>query len=97
MVSIASSCTLRNNSETTLSNIPDQSKWELVWQDEFVDNNLDETKWTRCKRGTPNWKDTMSDDPRLLIINDGVLHLRGIENDDNDKDPAPYLSAGITR
>ena len=96
MVSITSSCTLRNNGEATLSNIPDQSKWELVWQDEFAENHLDETKWTRCKRGTPNWKDTMSDDPRLLIINDGVLHLRGIENDDKDKDPAPYLSAGIT-
>ena len=97
MVSITSSCnSLRNNGQTSLSNIPDQSNWELLWQDEFTDNQLDQTKWARCKRRRSNWNDTMSDDPSLLVINDGVLHLRGIENDNQDKDPAPYLTAGIT-
>jgi hypothetical protein len=33
----------------------------------------------------------MSEDPRLLRVEDGVLHLRGIVNDAKDKDPAPYL------
>jgi len=97
MISSLSSCTsVLTNDEAILSNIPDQPGWELVWNDEFSENKLDEVKWTRCKRGTPNWKDTMSDDPRLLKFNDGVLHLRGIVNDNQDKDPAPYLSAGIT-
>ncbi len=70
--------------------------WELVWSDEFEADTLDETKWTRCKRGTPDWMNTMSDDPRLLRLEDGVLHLRGIVNDKNDDDPAPYLTAGLT-
>ena len=97
MVSLTSSCsTPGNNGQTSLSNIPDQSRWELLWQEEFTENTLDQTKWTRCKRRRSNWNDTMSDDPGLLVINDGVLHLRGIENDNQDKDPAPYLTAGIT-
>jgi len=71
------------------------SEWVLVWQDEFTKGQLDETKWTRCKRGKSNWNNTMVDDPRLLTINDGVLHLLGIVNDKKD-DTAPYLTAGIT-
>jgi beta-glucanase (GH16 family) len=70
--------------------------WELAWCDEFAEAELDDAKWTRCTRGTPDWKNTMSGDPRLLKIENGVLHLRGIVNDAKDKDPAPYLTAGIT-
>ncbi len=47
--------------------------WELAWSDEFEADKLDDTKWERCKRGTPDWKNTMSDDGRLLEIEDGVL------------------------
>ena len=70
--------------------------WKLVWSDEFETDKLDNTKWERCKRGTPDWQNTMSDDPRLLRIEDGVLHLRGIVNDKKDSDPAPFLTAGVT-
>ena len=38
----------------------------------------------------------MSDDPRLLKIEGGLLHLRVIVNDKPGKAPAPYLTAGIT-
>jgi len=97
MISSLSSCTnVKNNDEAVLSNTPEQPEWELIWNDEFSENTLDQTKWTRCNRGSSNWSDTMSDDPRLLVFNDGVLHLRGIENDNQDEDPAPYLSAGLT-
>lgn len=75
---------------------PVDAGWELVWQDEFAEGGLDEGKWSRCKRGRPNWRDTMSDDLRLLVIDEGVLHLRGIENDDTGSDPAPFLTAGVT-
>jgi len=74
----------------------DQSRWELLWQDDFAEEQLDDTRWTRCKRGTPDWKNTMSDDRRLLKIENGVLHLRGIVNDKQDTDPVPYLTAGVT-
>lgn len=86
-------------SESTASpsqELVDLSRWELVWQDDFAEEQLDDTRWTRCKRGTPDWKNTMSDDRRLLTIADGVLHLRGIVNDKKDEDRAPYLTAGVT-
>ena len=72
------------------------SEWELIWKDDFDETELVESNWTLCKRGKADWKNTMSDDPRLLKIENGVLHLRGIVNDMKDKDPAPYLTAGIT-
>lgn len=81
---------------TALPEHPEQSKWKLVWEDDFADKELDDSKWTLCKRGKSDWKNTMSDDPRLLKIEDGVLHLRGIVNDKKDKDPAPYLTAGVS-
>ncbi len=70
--------------------------WELVWEEEFSGTELDASRWTRCKRGKPNWKDTMSTDPKLLTMKDGILHLHGIQNPDTKKDPAPYLTAGVT-
>jgi beta-glucanase (GH16 family) len=73
-----------------------KSGWELLWHDEFTAEKLDDAKWTLCERGKPDWKNTVSDDPRLLNIKDGILHLRGIENDNREKDPAPYLTAAIT-
>jgi len=73
-----------------------KSGWELLWHDEFTAEKLDDAKWTLCKRGKPDWKNTVSDDPRLLSIKDSILHLRGIENDNKEKDPAPYLTAAIT-
>lgn len=96
VVSISSCTSSWDNEETSLSDAAGQSGWELVWEDEFGGDGLDASKWTRCTRGKPNWKDTMSDDPGLLIVDGGVVHLRGIENDDKEEDPAPYLSAGIT-
>lgn len=74
----------------------DSSKWELLWQDEFIGDQLDNTKWQLCKRATSDWNNTMSDDPRLLKIKDGALHLYGIVNDKKDQDPVPYLTAGVT-
>jgi len=70
--------------------------WKLLWVDEFAKDELDESKWSLCKRGKPDWKNTMSDDPRLLSVAGGVLHLRAIVNDRKQADPAPYLTAGVT-
>ena len=72
-----------------------QPEWELVWEDDFTGEKLDETKWTRCQRGPSDWNNTMSDDSRLLKVETGALHLSGIVNDKKD-DTAPYLTAGVT-
>ena len=73
----------------------DLAGWKLRWSDEFSGDKLDETKWSRCKRGRSDWNNTMSDDPQLLAVKNGVLHLRGIQNPNLQKDAAPYLTAGI--
>jgi len=70
--------------------------WKLVWEDDFTDPKLNEAVWSRCWRGKSDWNNTMSQDPRLLEIRDGVLHLRGIVNDKKAEDPVPYLTAGVT-
>lgn len=70
--------------------------WKLLWQDEFNGSKLDETKWVLCKRGNADWMNTVSDDPRLIKVGDGILHLLGIQNDNLEKDPAPYLTGAIT-
>lgn len=73
-----------------------ESRWRLEWQDEFNADALDTARWQRCKRGTPDWKNTMTNDPALLQLKDGVLRLIGVENKNRERDPAPYLTAGIT-
>ncbi len=73
----------------------DDPEWKLVWSEEFDDGELDDSNWSRIERGRPNWKDTKSLAPELLDIRDGVLYLYGVENEDRDQDPAPYLTAGI--
>ena len=97
MIAILSSC---NNTQTNNAIIPsehiDPSIWKLVWNDEFTGNKLDESAWTLCKRGSSDWNNTASDDPRLLKIENGVLHLMGIVNDNKEKDQVPYLTAAVT-
>lgn len=75
---------------TTAAGDPTPSEWGLVWEDDFAGSQLDGTKWELCKRGGSDWNDTMSDDPRLLKIENGVLHLRGIVNGSGATDPSHY-------
>lgn len=70
--------------------------WKLVWQDEFNGEKLDDKNWTVYGRGKSDWNNTASTDPRLIKVANGILQLRGIENDNKEKDPAPYLTGAIT-
>ena len=86
------------NTSTAISSPekPGQPGWKLEWEETFDGTELDDTRWTRCQRGRSDWNNTMSNDPRLLSVADGVLHLRGIVNDTRDRDPVPFLTAGVT-
>lgn len=69
--------------------------WQLVWEDDFNEKELDPSVWRRTDRGTPDWQNTQSHDPRCLDLRDGLLVLRGIENDDLEKDTAHFLTGGV--
>ena len=87
--------TAREDQNTSVKKI-DTTKWKLVWQDEFSGEKLDESNWTVYGRGKSDWNNTASNDPRLIKVANGILQLRGIENDNKEKDPAPYLTGAIT-
>ncbi|MEG1188781.1 MAG: hypothetical protein RSE35_13180, partial [Bacteroidales bacterium] len=79
------------------ADLPAQSeKWRLVWSDEFnTDGLIDTTKWSKIPRGTPDWKNYMSDDDRLFDVREGNLVLKGMKNDRPDQDTAAYLTGGV--
>lgn len=91
---ILTSCGSSNKTKTTGNS--SIAGWKLVWSDEFEGSELNDENWTRCTRGTVDWKNTMSLDPDLLRMENGILHLRGIVNEDTLNDPAPFLTAGVT-
>lgn len=72
------------------------SEWKLIWNDEFNGNAIDYTKWSHWPRGTPDWSNTASSDPRCYEIGGGTLRLIGIKNPDTATDPAEYLTGTIT-
>ena len=75
---------------------PPTAGWEPFWSEEFDGDHLDETKWTRCKRGRSDWDDTMSMDDRLFQLGGGTLKLMGVVNPDRKADPSPFHTAGLT-
>lgn len=70
-------------------------EWVLVWSDDFNGNSVNERVWSRIPRGTAEWQNTQSSDDRCYEMRDGCIVLKGIVNDDTDKDPSPYLTGGI--
>ena len=83
------------------NNAPDDTQaderfWTLSWTEDFDAPGIDLKNWSRVERGTPDWCNTMSDRADLGYIEDGVLILRGIENDDTASDPSPFLTGGIS-
>lgn len=73
-----------------------QSKnWKLVWQENFDGAALDTMKWTKVPAGTSDWNKHMTSDERCYALNDGLLHLKGINNPDTNIDKRPFLTGGV--
>lgn len=72
-----------------------QSEWKLVWEENFDEMELDTTVWSMIPRGNPDWQNTMSYDERCYELRNGALILRGIINEDLQKDASPYLTGGV--
>ena len=56
---------------------------------------MDTTVWSTIPRGKPDWQNTMSSDERCYELRDGKLILRGIINENLQKDDSPYLTGGV--
>ena len=72
-----------------------QPEWQLVWEEDFTGKSLDTTVWSMIPQGHFEKKHTLSHDERCYEIGNGLLILRGIVNEDLQKDSSAYLSGGI--
>lgn len=71
--------------------------WELVWQENFGQDHFDEAVWSKIPRGTPDWKNYMSDFDSCFAMLNGNLVLRGIRNKEEYglNDTARFLTGGV--
>jgi len=70
-------------------------KWKLVWEDDFEGKEIDTTKWSRIPAGSSDWNRHMSQEDEVFHLENGHLHLLGINNPDTLKDPRPFITGGI--
>jgi beta-glucanase (GH16 family) len=75
---------------------PSAAGWELFWSEEFEGERLDETRWSRCERGTADWSDTMSRDDRLFQLGGGTLTLLGVVDPESGTNAPAFLTGGLT-
>lgn len=69
--------------------------WKLIWNEEFNEEWIDWTVWSKTPRQNSNWNDTMTDDEELYDMKDGRVVLYGRDNIDNKEDSSPYLTGGL--
>lgn len=72
-----------------------ESRWRMVWHDEFSSSAIDTSKWTRIPAGGADWGKHMTTDDICYELRDGMLYLHGINNPDTTKDKRPFLTGGI--
>lgn len=77
------------------SDSPDPSHWELVWNEEFSENIIDTTAWSRIPRNRADWGKKMSDVPEVFDLSNGILTLRAIVNTTHPEDTSKYITGGI--
>lgn len=72
------------------------AKWDMVWEQRFDNEQIDQSVWSRIERGTEARNKYMSDSPDMVAFKDGAIVLRGLKNTFNPNDEVPYLTSGIT-
>ena len=75
-------------------------EYVLEWQDEFNENKLDESVWTKIEpyaSGNPDWRKNISTYDGCFDFRDGNIVLRGIRNPGQSVtgDTRTYLCGGI--
>lgn len=72
-----------------------QPQWQLAWEENFEGKQLDTAVWSMIPKGHFEKKNSLSSDERCYELCGGQLILRGIVNEDLQKDSSAYLSGGI--
>lgn len=72
-----------------------EKEWNLVWEENFESETIDESVWSKTERGTADWAKTQSHDERCFSFRNGNLVLRGILNDDLRADTSEFLCGGL--
>ena len=72
-----------------------QKQWQLVWEEDFNAARLDTSVWSMISPEEFERPSSVSYDERCYEIRDGLLILRGIVNEDFQKDSSAYLTGGI--
>ena len=82
--------------KTNATSSNDEPQYKLAWVDDFDNNTLDETRWSKIKRLQWGWCDYMSPDSRLYRIKRGYIRLYCRRNTWLKDDTASVLTGGIT-
>lgn len=69
--------------------------WRLVWSDEFSDNEVDKSSWSRCLRYGSPWNRHMSSLDSLVKVKGGVVELWGINTPEGYTDSLKFLTGGL--
>jgi beta-glucanase (GH16 family) len=72
-----------------------EKRWSLVWEDNFQDAKIDDSKWSIIPRNRYEWGKYMTDHEECIRIKNGKLYLRGIVNENKESDSVPYLTGGL--
>ncbi|MGM0429862.1 MAG: family 16 glycosylhydrolase [Pseudomonadota bacterium] len=87
-----------NTDYTQIDTTEPVSDWELVWQDEFDGNSIDESKWTfeiNCQGGGNNEQQCYTDSSDNAFVSDGTLKIVAMPADEEDTGNLPYTSARL--
>ncbi len=72
------------------------SGWSLVWEENFNQKKgFDPQVWSKIPRGKADWNNYMTDFDSCFAMRKGKLVLRGIANQTQRNDTAPYLTGGV--
>ncbi|MDD4141540.1 MAG: glycoside hydrolase family 16 protein [Bacteroidales bacterium] len=72
-----------------------KNEWKLAWSEEFDSDTLNTEFWSKIPRGTPEWKNKMTDNDSLYEIKDGTIKLFAKKNSFCADDSLEYLTGGI--
>lgn len=70
--------------------------WTLVWEEDFDNDYIDTTVWSKLTKADTEARKYMSENPECFGFKDGCLVLKAIKNPNAKGQEDAYLTGGIT-